>query len=445
MGRAWASVLIVLSTVGCTGLEAARSDQAVSVTVFTVTTIPPGTAPPSASPILCLLDLTWTDNLHQLDPNAPALIPADILATTFPNGSPLAAGQTFFCGGHGVRSVRVKVMLPSGLPEGFQGRLTVTLKAAITGQVIQISTFTVTVDHTPPAFSGASTVRTDSSLAITVTLSDPASGIATVSVQPKVNGTATASLALSLVSGDGFSPTTYSGTLSGLNRLDVVGIDLTATDGAGDAIQVPGLPVAHNGGSELVECDSPSGANVLLDGSGSTGGDGTPLTYSWLGPFGSASGVSVSESLPFGSNTVTLLVGDERGIQGSETATITVGDAQPPSLSVEATPSCLWPPNNKLVALSLTSGLKVAASDTCDPSPKVRIVNVASSDGTPVSFNSEGTCVVARKDTTYTITVEASDSFGNTTQAQTTVVVPHSSTTGCTQPTLKSDDPACVF
>jgi hypothetical protein len=365
-----------------------------------------------------------------------------LIELTLPDGTAFDSSHSFLAGGAHVRAVNASITLPNGLPDGFAAQLVAILRAASTGALLVISTYPITVDHTPPVLDALSTVRTDSSLTVTASLSDTTSGVAAVSVQPSVNGTSTASSALPLISGDGFSPTTYGATLAGIDRLDVVGLDLTASDSKANSMLATGMPVANSGGSRQVACDSPTGAVVVLDGSLSTG---VNLSYLWSGPFGAASGVTTVEPLPFGANSVTLTLADGRGYTGTQTSVVTVGDTEPPSLTAQATPSCLWPPNNKLVALSLSDGIQAAASDVCDPDPTVRIASVTSSDGTPVSFNGERTCVRARKGITYTITVEASDNSGNTTLAQTTVVVPNSSTTGCATPVLKDDDPACAF
>lgn len=47
-------------------------------------------------------------------------------------------------------------------------------------------------------------------------------------------------------------------------------------------------PVADAGPDQIVEQTSPSGAEVILDGIGSSDPGNDTLTYTWMGPFGEA-------------------------------------------------------------------------------------------------------------------------------------------------------------
>ena len=88
-------------------------------------------------------------------------------------------------------------------------------------------------------------------------------------------------------------------------------------------------PVADAGPDQTVEQTSPSGAEVILDGSNSSDEYDDPLTYNWTWTGGSASGVSPTVMLPAGITNVTLLVSD--GIfNDTDTVTITIADTMPP-------------------------------------------------------------------------------------------------------------------
>ena len=52
---------------------------------------------------------------------------------------------------------------------------------------------------------------------------------------------------------------------------------------------------------------------MTLDGSGSSDPDGDPLTYTWTGSFGTATGVHPTVELPVGTWTITLTVDDGLG------------------------------------------------------------------------------------------------------------------------------------
>ena len=110
------------------------------------------------------------------------------------------------------------------------------------------------------------------------------------------------------------------------------------------------------------------------------------------------------------------------------------GTTPPLILSVEATPNVLWPPNHKMVDISVV----VVAVDAVDPNPVSRIISVSSSQ--PVNGTGDGDVapdweitgpltVKLRSersqgiDRTYTITVESVDDAGNASTATTTVIV----------------------
>lgn len=133
-------------------------------------------------------------------------------------------------------------------------------------------------------------------------------------------------------------------------------------------------------------------------------------------------------------------------------------DTTPPVLgSVTITPGCLWPPNGKLVAYELGSSIQYQVADDCDPQPKVRIASVTSSEfalGTPAfGFDGDSACVRSERlgagsGRTYTITLEARDTSGNTSVTSVNITVPKASMPGCTvvpSAFVKQGDPRCAF
>ena len=113
---------------------------------------------------------------------------------------------------------------------------------------------------------------------------------------------------------------------------------------------------------------------------------------------------TISASLPLGQQTVRVVAGT-----GSKTASVTVVDRTPPALSIAVSPSSLWPPDGKLVAITPTP----TAHDNCDPHPGVTVVDAAFRGGSETSGR------------TYTIRFIASDAAGNQTSASASVTVPH--------------------
>ncbi len=148
----------------------------------------------------------------------------------------------------------------------------------------------------------------------------------------------------------------------------------------------------------------------------------------------------------------------------------TVTDVVPPTLTVEAFPDTLWPPNHKMVEIQVS----ITVTDDKDPDPEVRLVGITVDDderghprgpghhgkhgpgrhgkhghkdwhrphhGCPhghhghcdIRVDADGRIFLRAErggkgaDRTYTITYEATDASGNTSEASATVVVPHDS------------------
>jgi hypothetical protein len=112
-----------------------------------------------------------------------------------------------------------------------------------------------------------------------------------------------------------------------------------------------------------------------------------------------------------------------------------VGDRTPPTLKVAASPAMLWPPNNKLVPVTVA----VTVSDDTDPNPAVTLVSITGDDSGNVAKDIAGAALgtddrsfelrAQRSGSgtgrTYTITYGAKDASGNSTTARTAVTVPH--------------------
>jgi len=126
---------------------------------------------------------------------------------------------------------------------------------------------------------------------------------------------------------------------------------------------------------------------VILDGSGSSDPNQDPLLYIWTGPFGTAAGPTPIVFLTLGTHTITLTVDDGNGETDTDTVQITVEDQTPPTIEdFTANPGRLWPPNHKMVSVSLAADI----SDNCDQAPVCRIVSVTSNE--PVDGLGDGDC-----------------------------------------------------
>jgi len=138
---------------------------------------------------------------------------------------------------------------------------------------------------------------------------------------------------------------------------------------------------------------------------------------------------------PQGTTLVTWRAVDASGNAATATQRVTVVDTTPPQLlSLQASPSILWPPNNKMAEVAVSA----VVADACDPEPTYRIVRVTSNE--PIlgpgskkpdwTITGAHTLLLRAKRTSksgriYTISVEARDASGNRATATVAVTVPH--------------------
>ena len=129
---------------------------------------------------------------------------------------------------------------------------------------------------------------------------------------------------------------------------------------------------------------------------------------------------------------------DAHGNTAHGSFTITVQDTTPPVVTgITATPSLLWPPDHKMVPVSIA----VSAFDLVDPNPTSHIASVVSNQ--PVNGTGDGDTspdweIVGplqlnlraerqgSSERIYTITVQTSDFSGNVTTSHIVVIVPQS-------------------
>jgi subtilisin family serine protease len=257
--------------------------------------------------------------------------------------------------------------------------------------------------------------------------------------------------------------------LSGLVEGTPYAIELSATDGktppvlarmdfsyGGETeLRFNARPSAEVSGAGTFECQSPQGAPVVLDGTGSSeagpGGVTGALTYEWLRDPGTPSEILLGTggvlglTLPLGMNVLALRVTDADAESDTASFTVSVLDTVAPTFTLQSDPAVLWPPNHGLRPVHATW----TVTDLCDPAPSVKLVSATSSepDDAPGGGDGSTTDDVAGADAgtadadfllraersasgagrSYTLVYRALDGTGNVAVAMARVDVPHDS------------------
>jgi hypothetical protein len=186
-------------------------------------------------------------------------------------------------------------------------------------------------------------------------------------------------------------------------------------------------PVANAGRDQVVECVGGRGSE-WADGRRSCDPD-DPLNYTWTALGTEYLDEAFYFDLPLGSNTIQLEVDDGRGGSDRDSFDVEVVDRRPPEIfGISANPAELWPPNGKLVPVTVD----VQVDDLCDLEPSCAIVGVKSSEpvnGEEPDWELRSSLEVAlraaregEEDRTYTLSIACTDETGWSTSD--TVVVP---------------------
>ena len=107
----------------------------------------------------------------------------------------------------------------------------------------------------------------------------------------------------------------------------------------------------------------------------------------------------------------------------------------PPTLTITPPPAILWPPNNKMVAVTAA----ITVQDDYDPQPEIQLESITSSEvlaqgdrpGAVLGTDDRQFSLAAERDGSslagrvYTLTYSATDGSGNQSTASTNVTVPH--------------------
>jgi HYR domain len=180
--------------------------------------------------------------------------------------------------------------------------------------------------------------------------------------------------------------------------------------------------------SPVAECTSHSGATVIYNPTFSDNCPGTTVSCS------PASG----SVFPLGTTPFQCIATDASGNTSACNSVVTVVDTTPPVISsASASPNVLWPPNHRLVPVTIA----VSASDVCSPTVSCKIISVTSNEpvNAPGSGNTAPDWQITGNNTVnlraersgggngriYRLTVQCTDPSGNHATKTVRVNVPH--------------------
>ena len=192
--------------------------------------------------------------------------------------------------------------------------------------------------------------------------------------------------------------------------------DIGAFENQAPTVTCPALSTINCGDELRVTVNDPDGDALSLVWSV----DGTDVQTNFLSAASPSSTrtVKLNVALSAGSHTVAVRVSDGKAATVTCSTSITVLDTKAPLIkSIKASPRHLWPANGQLVPVTLTVKVEDCSPTAC------RIIAVRSSE----SVGAEPDWIITsdltvdlraerngRKDRTYTLTVECTDSAGNT-------------------------------
>jgi hypothetical protein len=309
----------------------------------------------------------------------------------------------------------------------IDGPVTVTCTPA-SGSTFNLGTTTVNcVAYDSQANAGFGSFNVTVSNGPVLTLPAPITAEATSSAGAAVSYTVTATDNATIVctpaSGSTFAlgTTTVNCTATASTGSTSGSFTVTVRDTTPPALSLPANITAEATGPSGRAVSYSATANDLVDGS-------RPVTCDH------ASG----STFPLGTTTVQCTATDTHNNTAHGSFTVTVRDTTPPTIvSITANPNSLWPPNHKMVAVTVT----VIASDLVDPHPISHIVSISSNEA--INGNGDGNTspdweitgpltanIRAERaggtDRIYTLTIAATDASGNTAYGTVTVTVSQS-------------------
>lgn len=211
----------------------------------------------------------------------------------------------------------------------------------------------------------------------------------------------------------------------GVARPQGAACDIGAYENQAPTVTCPALSVINCGDELRVTVNDPDGDALSLVWSV----DGSDVQTNFLAATSPSSSrtVKLNVSLAAGPRVIAVRVSDGKAAPVTCSTGITVQDTKAPKIkSIKASPSHLWPANNQFIPVTLTVNVEDCSPTTC------RIISVRSSQsvGTEPDWIITGDLTVdlraersGKKDRTYTVTVECTDSAGLKSRGTVTVKV----------------------
>ena len=215
--------------------------------------------------------------------------------------------------------------------------------------------------------------------------------------------------------------------------------------------------------ARTVECTSPSGADVTLDGSLSASRYSTPGThddiigFEWIEGLGTSSETVLGNEevltlgFSLGAHPIALRVTDSTGRQDTQEILLSIVDTTPPSFEIALTYEMLWPPNHRMVEVDAQVS---EVADLCGAS-SVPLASLESNEPDNAQGTGDGNTVNdiqlsddlhfalrAERDghgdgRIYTVVYQTEDASGNSATETFEVIVPHD-LGGSTEPLMLS-------
>ncbi|MBX3738609.1 MAG: HYR domain-containing protein [Candidatus Didemnitutus sp.] len=301
---------------------------------------------------------------------------------------------------------------------------------AVTGSPASGSVFPL--GTTSVSLSAADSRNNSASASFSVTVHDTTAPALTVPASQTIEATsaagAVANFAASATDAVGVTSLTYSAASGSTFPLGNTTVTVSASDAAGNTSSgsftvtvvdttAPALTVPAN---QTIEATSAAGAVANF----------VPTATDAVGVTSLTTSVASGSTFALGTTTVTVVAKDAAGNTSSGSFTITVRDTTAPAIT-SVTPSirAIWPPNKKMVPVTVT----VAATDAVGIA-SAKIISVATNQpDRRTQWQITGALTVNlladregdKQDRVYTITIEVRDAAGNVSLATTTVIVPH--------------------